>query len=119
MDGDGIQQGVVFGGVGRCCCRRLPWCCCWSCILFASTPGCLGHSCQSVSMPRLPFSLPLSDHVLVVVAAAVFILIALGGKDATVTKMLIEDVLTLLLLIEDWANKQTNKLDCIHWKNTE
>ena len=28
-------------------------------------------------------------------------LVALGGKDATVTKMLIEDVLTLLLLIKD------------------
>ena len=42
--------------------------------------------------------LPLLDPVLVVVAAAV----ALGGKDVTVTKMLIEDVLTLMMLITGW-----------------
>ena len=35
--------------------------------------------------------------------------VALGGKDVTGTNMLIEDVLTLLLFIENYRNKQTNK----------
>ena len=48
-------------------------------------------------MSRLP--LPLSDRVLVAVAAAVPVV--LGGKDIMVTKMLIENVLMLLMLIKD------------------
>ena len=40
--------------------------------------------------------------------------VALGGEDVMVTKMLIEGVLTLLMLIMDCGAKQTNKraLDC-------
>ena len=60
-----------------------------------------------VCVSRFSFPLPLLDHVPVVVAAAgVFpfplsdrVLVALGGKDVMVTKTLIEDVLTLLMLI--------------------
>ena len=51
--------------------------------------SCLGRSCPLFSMSRLP--LPLSD--------CVGVLVALGGKDVMVTKMLIEGVLTLLMSI--------------------
>ena len=53
--------------------------------------------CCVVCVSRFPFPLPLllPNHVLIVVVP-----VALGGKDVIVTKMLIENVLTLLMLIK-------------------
>ena len=53
--------------------------------------------CVVVCVSRLSLTLSLSDRVPVVV-----VLVALGGRqDVMVTKMLIEDVSTLLLMIKD------------------
>ena len=55
-------------------------------------------------MLRLPLSLPLSDRVPVVVAAAISV--ALGAKDVLVM-FLIENVSTLLMLLKVFVAKQT------------
>ena len=62
-------------------------------------------------MPRLMLQLPLSDCVPVEVSAAVPV--ALGAKVA-LALFLIEEMLTLLMLLKDCRAKQTNKhaLDC-------
>ena len=64
--------------------------------------------CCVVCVSRFPFplSLLLPNHVLVVVVQ-----VALGGKDVMVTKILIEEVLTLLMLIKHCrAVKQTKTM---------
>ena len=64
--------------------------CCWSVF----------RCCVVVCVSRLPLALPLLDRV-VVAAAAAAVPVVLGGKDVMVSKMLIDDVLTLLLLIKN------------------